>query len=44
MRDITARKESERALKESEMRLRSVVANVPVVLFVLDCAGSARRS
>ena len=39
MRDITARKESERALKEGEMRLRSVVANVPVVLFVLDRAG-----
>ena len=37
--DVTERKKAERALKESELRLRTVVANAPVVLFALDHRG-----
>lgn len=38
-RDITTRKRTEDALKHSELRLRTVVSNVPVILFALDRHG-----
>ncbi|CAA9483701.1 MAG: diguanylate cyclase/phosphodiesterase (GGDEF & EAL domains) with PAS/PAC sensor(s) [uncultured Rubrobacteraceae bacterium] len=37
--DVTERKRAEEALKASERRLRTVVGNVPVVLFALDREG-----
>ena len=37
--DITKRKRSEEAREESELRLRTVISNVPVVLFAIDFAG-----
>ena len=37
--DITTRRRAERALRESERRLRTVVSNMPVVLFALDKDG-----
>ena len=37
--DVTEREARARALRESEARLRSLVENTPVVLFVLDPAG-----
>jgi PAS domain S-box-containing protein len=37
--DITKRKRSEEARKESELRLRTVISSVPVVLFAIDFAG-----
>lgn len=37
--DITERKEAEAALRESELRLRAVVENAPVVLYSVDVDG-----
>ena len=37
--DITERRESEQVLRETEARLRSVVANSPIILFALDREG-----
>ena len=37
--DITQRKKAEVALQESEERLRTVIANIPVVLYMLDRNG-----
>lgn len=39
LRDITVRREAERRLRESELRLGAVVRNAPVVLFGLDSSG-----
>jgi diguanylate cyclase (GGDEF)-like protein/PAS domain S-box-containing protein len=39
-RDATERKRSERQLRESEERLRTLVANAPIVLFALDRDGT----
>jgi PAS domain S-box-containing protein len=39
VRDITARKRAEEALRESEERLRTVITNAPVVLFAIDRQG-----
>jgi len=38
-RDITERKLAERALIDSEKRLRTVISNLPVILFSLDAQG-----
>ncbi|MBZ5608580.1 MAG: PAS domain S-box protein [Acidobacteriia bacterium] len=38
-RDVTARRQMEAALHTSEERLRTVVANAPIVLFALDRSG-----
>ncbi|WP_458209991.1 PAS domain S-box protein [Haladaptatus sp. NG-SE-30] len=40
VRDITDRKERQRALRENEERLRTVVENVPVILFAIDDEGT----
>jgi PAS domain S-box-containing protein len=42
--DITEQKRAEEALKESELRLRTVVANAPVVLFAIDRRGTITLS
>jgi PAS domain S-box-containing protein len=38
-RDVTARRRTEEALRNSELRLRTVVSNAPVILFSFDNAG-----
>ena len=38
--DITERRRAEVALEESEARLRTVVTNVPIVLFAVDSDGT----
>jgi diguanylate cyclase (GGDEF)-like protein/PAS domain S-box-containing protein len=38
-KDVTAQRNAETALKESEQKLRTLLANMPVVLFVLDREG-----
>mgnify|MGYP000857512698 CR=1 FL=1 len=40
VRDISARKQTEEALRASQERLSTVVANAPVVLFAVDTAGT----
>ena len=42
--DVTEREAQARALRESEARLRSLVENTPVILFVLDREGVFRVS
>jgi PAS domain S-box-containing protein len=37
--DITARKQTEDKLRQSETRLRTVIANLPVILFTTDANG-----
>jgi len=39
VRDVTARRQAEAALRASEARLRIVVGNAPVILFTLDTKG-----
>ncbi len=39
-RDITLRRQAELALRDSEQRLRTVVTNVPVILFSLELDGT----
>ncbi len=38
-RDVTERRMAERALIESEKRLRTVISNLPVIMFTLDSTG-----
>ncbi|MGB3681619.1 MAG: PAS domain S-box protein [Rubrobacteraceae bacterium] len=44
MRDITQRKESEKALRESELRLRTIIGNAPIILFAMDRGGTITLS
>jgi PAS domain S-box-containing protein len=39
LRDVTQRNASENALRQSEQRLRTVIANAPLILFTLDRDG-----
>jgi diguanylate cyclase (GGDEF)-like protein/PAS domain S-box-containing protein len=39
LRDVTRRKEGERALRASEARLRTLVTNAPVLLWTVDAEG-----
>ncbi|HMA16906.1 MAG TPA: PAS domain S-box protein, partial [Thermoanaerobaculia bacterium] len=43
-KDVTERRRTEVALKESEQKLRTLVANVPVVLFAIDRDGTFTHS
>ncbi len=38
-RDVTARRRTEEALRNSELRLRTVVSNAPLILFAFDADG-----
>ncbi len=40
IRDITARKDAEKALLEAETRLRAVVTNTPIILYAVDRDGT----
>ncbi|HLN79892.1 MAG TPA: PAS domain S-box protein, partial [Thermoanaerobaculia bacterium] len=43
-KDVTERRRTEIALKESEQKLRTLVANIPVVLFAIDSDGTFTHS
>ncbi|HEU5250862.1 MAG TPA: PAS domain S-box protein [Thermoanaerobaculia bacterium] len=43
-KDVTERRRTETALKESEQKLRTLVGNVPVVLFAVDRNGTFMHS
>jgi PAS domain S-box-containing protein len=39
VRDITQRKQAEQALRESQQQLRSIISNLPVILYRIDYRG-----
>lgn len=39
VRDITARKQADQALRESQQQLRSIISNLPVILYRIDHQG-----
>jgi PAS domain S-box-containing protein len=43
-RDVTERKRVEEAIRENELRLRTVVQNAPAILFIMDREGVFRLS
>ena len=44
VRDITQRKEAERALQESKLRLQTIIANAQIILFAVDRTGEITLS